>query len=169
MDGRWCTPEYHVPDFFFSAFLVYLIFLLRSPVLIFKSWLMREDSAFQFQAEGEAKSILFTYVYSRQSFSCEIVAQREASKPIPTPQRKFLFSEECSSFPTIKAIQPASLFFFLSRSLGTCWHQIFLERELFWRWFPPLLYLYIGGGTLSSNMTLTRPILPYAREILAFC
>ena len=55
---------------FFPFSFVYLIFLLSSPVSVFRSWLMREDNAFPFEADVEVKIIdIFTCVYSRQNFS----------------------------------------------------------------------------------------------------
>ena len=56
---------------------------------------MREDGAFQFQAEGEVNLIFFVFILDRISSRrnyCEIMAQRDKSEPIPIPQRGFLFS-----------------------------------------------------------------------------
>jgi len=60
---------------------------------------MREDDAFQFQAEGEVRFTFFVFILDRISprrNCCEIMAQRGKSEPlIPIPPKGFLFSEHC--------------------------------------------------------------------------
>ncbi|XP_074638424.1 uncharacterized protein LOC141896925 isoform X2 [Acropora palmata] len=61
------------------------LFVRQFPA-IFKSWLMREDDAFQFQAEGEVRFTFFVFILDRISprrNCCEIMAQRVEGDNLP--------------------------------------------------------------------------------------